>query len=128
MSKLTVHYNSRGESGNIFWIIKAVRDECHRVGEDPTQFKDMLDRVLAAESYNEALAIIGERVNLIDDAGITYTTNHKQWVVFSDSAGKELYRMSIKGSFENEIASTIGLLAYENNIDPAEISIAFVET
>ena len=67
MNKLAIHHNSQGESGNIFWIIKAVRDECRRVGEDPAQFKDMLDRVLATESYNEALAIIGERVNLIDD-------------------------------------------------------------
>lgn len=54
--------------------------------------------------------------------------NHKQWIVFQDSHGKELLRMSIKGSFEKEISATIGLLAYENNIDPAEISFAFVTT
>ena len=53
--------------------------------------------------------------------------NHKQWIVFRNGSGEELLRMTIKGSFEKEISSTIGLLAYENNIDPEEISFAFVE-
>lgn len=128
MNKLTIHYNSLGESGNIFWILRAIYEECKREGIAPTVFKEMQERVFAAGSYNEALAIIGEKVNLIDDAKGRYTMNNKQWIVFRDSSGKELLKMTVKGSFEDEINSTIGLLAYENNIDPAEISFAFVTT
>lgn len=128
MNKLTIHYNSQGESGNIFWILRAIYEACCREGITHTVFKDMQQRVFAADSYEEALAIIGKEVNLIDTAKGRYAMNHKQWIVFQDSAGKELLRMTIKGSFEKEIHSTIGLLAYENNIDPAEISFAFVTT
>lgn len=128
MNKLTIHYNSQGESGNILWILRAIYEACCREGIAPSAFKEMQQRVFAADSYEEALAIIGEKVNLIDDAKGRYTMNHKQWIVFQDSTGKELLRMSIKGSFEKEIHSTISLLAYENNIDPAEISFAFVTT
>lgn len=128
MSKLTIHYNRQGESGNIFWILREIYEACKREGIAPSTFKEMQERVFAADSYEEALAIISMKVNLIDDAKGRYAMNHKQWIVFSDSNGKELLRMSIKGSFEEEINSTIGLLAYENDIDPEEISFAFVTT
>lgn len=128
MNKPTIHYNSQGESGNIFWILRAIYENCKREGVNPTVYKEMQERVFAAGSYEEALAIIGEKVNLVDDAKGRYTMNHKQWIVFSDSKGNELLKMSVKGSFENEINSTIGLLAYENDLDPAEISFAFVTT
>lgn len=68
MDKFTIHYNSRGESGNIFWILRAIYEECSREGIVPRQFKEMQERVFAADSYKEALRIIGEKVNLIDDA------------------------------------------------------------
>lgn len=128
MNKLTIHYNSQGESGNIFWILRSIYEACCREGIAPTVFKEMQERVFASDSYEEALAIIGEEVNLIDDAKDRYAMNHKQWIVFSDSEGNELLKMTVKGSFEQEINSTIGLLAYENNIDPAEICFAFVMT
>lgn len=128
MNKLTIHYNSQGESGNIFWILREIYEACKREGIAPTTFKEMQQRVFAADSYEEALAIIGEKVNLIDDAKGRYTMNNKLWIVFRDNSGKELLKMTVKGSFEDEINSTIGLLAYENNIDPAEISFAFVTT
>lgn len=128
MNKLTIHYNSQGESGNIFWILREIYEACKREGIAPTTFKEMQERAFAADSYDEALAIIGKKVNLIDDAKGRYSMNHKQWIVFSDSEGNELLKVTIKGSFEEEINSTIGLLACENNIDPAEISFAFAET
>lgn len=67
LKKLTIRFNRRGESGNIFWILRALVDECKRVGVEPTVYKEMQARVLAAESYEEALALIGEKVNLIDE-------------------------------------------------------------
>ncbi len=67
MEKLTVRFNRRDESGNIFWILRALVDECKRTGTDPTLYKEMLERILAAESYEDALAIIDEKVNLIDE-------------------------------------------------------------
>ena len=126
MNKLTIHYNSQGESGNIFWILRALRDECHRIGEDPSQFKGTLERVLAASSYEEALTIISEKVTLIDDAQNHQYIKHQQWYVFYDADGNELAAITIKGSFKKEIAATINLLAYENNISPDEITIAEV--
>lgn len=71
MNKLTIHYNSKGESGNIFWIIRAICEECKINGIKPTTFKGMLEQVLSAGSYEEALSIIREHVNLIDTAAST---------------------------------------------------------
>lgn len=68
MNKLTIHYNSQGESGNIFWILRSIYEACCREGIAPTVFKEMQERVFASDSYEEAIAIIGEKVNLIDDA------------------------------------------------------------
>lgn len=71
MNKLTIHYNSKGESGNIFWIIRAICEECKINGIKPTTFKEMLEQVFSAGSYEEALSIIREHVNLIDTADST---------------------------------------------------------
>lgn len=71
MNKLTIHYNSKGESGNIFWIIRAICEECKINGIKPSAFKEMLEQVLSAGSYEEALSIIREHVNLIDTAAST---------------------------------------------------------
>ncbi len=68
MNKITIHYNSKGESGNIFWILHAIREECKLNGIKPMFFKEMQERVFAASSYDEALSIISENVNLIDTA------------------------------------------------------------
>lgn len=50
----------------------------------------------------------------------------KQWIVFYDGQGEEIYSMSMTGSFEGEIYDTIGLLAYERNISSYEITFAIV--
>lgn len=65
--KPTIRFNRRGESGNIFWILRALCDECNRLGIEPTVYKEMQERVFACGNYEEALAIIGEKVNLIDE-------------------------------------------------------------
>lgn len=70
MDKFTIHYDRHGESGNIFWILRAIYEACKHEGDDPTMFKSMQERVFAADSYDEALSIIGEYVNLIDDAEV----------------------------------------------------------
>lgn len=49
-----------------------------------------------------------------------------QWIVFFGPDGKELLAISKTGSFEGEIAATIGLLAYERGIPEASISFAEV--
>lgn len=68
MNKPTVHFNSRGESGNIYWILGAVRTAL-RKQRRITEYNDLRDRVFASGSYQEALAIIREYVDLIDDDG-----------------------------------------------------------
>lgn len=77
MEKPTIRYDSRGESGNIFWILRALRDECKRMGESPTVYKEMQERVFASGSYKEALAIIGEKVNLIDISAEDESSDHE---------------------------------------------------
>jgi len=66
MTKPTIHFNSRGESGNIFWILGAVKTALHKQRRI-TDYNNLRDRVTASGSYNEALSIIREYVDLVDD-------------------------------------------------------------
>ena len=68
MNKPTVHFHSRGESGNIFWILGAVKTAL-RKQRRITEYNNLRDRVCSSGSYGEALAIIRETVDLIDDDG-----------------------------------------------------------
>ncbi len=67
MNKPELIYDSRGESGNIFWILGQVRrllQQERRI----TAYNELWERVQRAGSYKEALDIIGEEVTLIDIA------------------------------------------------------------
>lgn len=67
MNKPELIYDSRGESGNIFWILGQVRrllQQQRRI----TAYNELWERVQCAGSYKEALDIIGEEVTLIDIA------------------------------------------------------------
>lgn len=64
--KPVIHYHSRGESGNVFWLLGAV-SVALRKQRRITEYNDLRDRVLSAERYQEALSIMGEYVTLIDD-------------------------------------------------------------
>lgn len=64
----SVHFKSRTSSGNIFWILGAVAtalNEERRI----TDYNTCRDRVMDSGSYSEALSIIREYVDLIDDDG-----------------------------------------------------------
>ena len=50
----------------------------------------------------------------------------REWIVFFGPGGKELLAITKAGSFEGEIAATIGLLAYERGIPEGSISFAEV--
>ncbi len=67
MNKPELVYNSRGETGNIFWILGQVRRIMQRRSRIEA-FNEMWHRVQNAGSYQEALDIIGEEVTLIDTA------------------------------------------------------------
>ena len=45
------------------------------------------------------------------------------WYVFLSQDGRELCAITVRGSFDGEIAATIGLLACENGINPTSISV-----
>ena len=66
--KPTIHFRSRHESGNIYWILAAVRRVLQKQRRI-TDYNNLRDRVTASGSYKEALAIIRGTVNLIDDDG-----------------------------------------------------------
>ena len=69
MQKAVIHFRSRRESGNIYWLIGAAQVELHKQ-QRITDYNTMRDRILnGADSYEEALAIIREYVDLIDDDG-----------------------------------------------------------
>jgi hypothetical protein len=60
-----IQFQSTKSSGNIFWIlgeVSAVMKKQRRI----TEYNTMRDRVFEAQSYEEALAIIREYVELID--------------------------------------------------------------
>ena len=42
-------------------------------------------------------------------------------VFYNKNSGKELCAYSVEGTFEGETQETIELLAYENNVDTADI-------
>lgn len=65
MKKATVIFDSRGSSGNIYYIVGKARDEL-RKQRRITDFNTMRDRVFESHSYVEALDIIKEYVDLID--------------------------------------------------------------
>ena len=74
MSKPILEYDSRGESGNIFWILgmllKIMRHNNKGTPWEVTKGRHeaIVKRVMAAGSYKEALEIIGEEVELKDIA------------------------------------------------------------
>lgn len=67
MKKPVLKYDSRGPEGNIFWILGQARlllREQNRI----TAYNELWERVQSADSYNDALQLIGEEVTLIDTA------------------------------------------------------------
>ena len=67
MKKPVLKYESRGPEGNLFWILGQVRrllQEQNRI----TTYNELWERVQSADSYNDALQLIGEEVTLIDTA------------------------------------------------------------
>jgi hypothetical protein len=67
MKKPVLEYDSRGESGNIFWILGQVRRILQKQSRI-TAYNEMWEKVQNTHSYNEALEIIGKEVTLIDTA------------------------------------------------------------
>lgn len=68
MHKPEIHFNSCGPSGNIYAILNMFKD-AFRKQRRITEYNDIWQRVLLSGSYEEALAIIREKINLIDDDG-----------------------------------------------------------
>ena len=67
MKKPTIIYDSRGETGNIYYLIGQLQ-QIMRKQRRYTDFNNLRDRIFESGSYEEALAIIGEEVELVDIA------------------------------------------------------------
>ncbi len=66
--KPVLHFQSRHDSGNIFFLLYKVRgilQKQRRISE----WNDLAMAVKDAKSYVEALALLRKKVNLIDDDG-----------------------------------------------------------
>ena len=61
--KPIVEYDPHGPTGNIYWILGEV-SAIMRKQRRYTDFNNLRDRVFEAQSYEEALEIIGEEVTL----------------------------------------------------------------
>ena len=68
MDKPIVYFRSRHESGNIFFILSMVRSVMQKQRRI-TEYNELRDRVTSAGSYQKALEIIREKINLIDNDG-----------------------------------------------------------
>lgn len=64
---MTIHFNSRAESGNIFHVLGRVRTIMKKERRI-TEYNDMWQEVQNSGSYEAALEIIGKHVPLIDEA------------------------------------------------------------
>ena len=62
--KPIVEYDPPGQSGNIYWILAAVSNVMRKQNRI-IDYNNLRDRVFEAQSYDEALEIIGEEVTLI---------------------------------------------------------------
>ena len=67
MEKPTIIYDSRGETGNIYYLIGQLQ-QIKRKQRRYTDFNKLRYRIFESSSYEEALAIIGEEVELVDIA------------------------------------------------------------
>ena len=65
MDRPTIYFDRSGPSGNIYAILGAVSQEL-RKQRRYTEFNNLRDRVFEAKSYEEALQIIGETVDLVE--------------------------------------------------------------
>ena len=65
MDRATIYFDRSGPSGNIYAILAAVSQALRRQRRY-TEFNNLRDRVFEAESYEEALRIIGETVDLVE--------------------------------------------------------------
>jgi hypothetical protein len=63
-----IQFQSTGQSGNIFWILGAARKELQKQRRI-TEYNDMWERVQNSQSYEDALSIIREYVELVDTDG-----------------------------------------------------------
>lgn len=71
MDKAYVFYNSRKSSGNIFWIFGAFTVACTEAGLlDNDGCLEVIHQAMEAGSYEAALAVLGEYVELINEAGM----------------------------------------------------------
>ena len=64
MRKPKIYYDPKGRSGNLNILLQNIRNEfkkMHRI----TEYNDIWDRVQNAATYDEAVKIIGEKVELI---------------------------------------------------------------
>ena len=61
--KAIVEYDPCGHTGNIYWILAAV-SKVMRQQRRIIDYNNLRDRVFEAQSYEEALQIIGEEVTL----------------------------------------------------------------
>lgn len=68
MEKLAITFDSRGPSGNIYRIVGMARDAL-RKQRRIIDYNSLWERVQSAKSYEEALTIIREYVNLVDIRG-----------------------------------------------------------
>lgn len=68
MAKEVIHFQSRHESGNIYWIMGKVRD-IMRKERRITDWNNAWERIQKTD-YAGALAILRELVDLIDDDGV----------------------------------------------------------
>lgn len=69
MKPVEIHFRSTGSSGNIFFLLGIVQTAM-RKQRRISAYNELRDRVLDAPSYSNALSIIREYVNLIDNDGI----------------------------------------------------------
>ena len=68
--KETIHFASRGQSGNIYYILGAIRDVLRKQNRI-AEWNELYEEVNRfATSYIDALEILRKHVNLIDDDGL----------------------------------------------------------
>lgn len=69
MDKPEVHFKSRRETGNIYFILFLIRRELQKL-DRVSEYEHIKQAVFQSKSYDNALKIIRKNINLIDDDGV----------------------------------------------------------
>lgn len=116
MKKGTVYYDSTGPSGNIYHIIGLVQQEM-RKQRRISEFNECRDKVFASQSYEDALAVIREYVNLIDTSKTKASINPSNREKRTNADLEDEFQQYMRTNIQETEMTYVGDTVFEGGTD-----------